>query len=69
MNVLQNTSTNSSGTYLGCPNVDKRRTKLDLTEIRRRIDQKLASWEARTLSTADKIILIKSNRHVFHNTL
>lgn len=38
--ILQITSTNSIGTYLGCLNIDKRRTKADLEEIRCRIGQK-----------------------------
>lgn len=30
------------GTYLGCQNINKRRTKVDFEEIKPRLDQKLA---------------------------
>lgn len=49
-------------TYLGCLGIDlKRKTKQDFEVVKRRIDKKLAGWNACSLSTADKVVLIKSN--------
>lgn len=48
-------------TYLGCHNIDKKRTKPDLDGIKLKMAQKLADWKARVLATVDKVVLVKFN--------
>lgn len=55
-------STDATGSYLGCMNIDqKRKTQQDSDEIKRRIHQKLANSKARILSATSNVVLIKPN--------
>lgn len=42
-NILQIISTGAVGTYLGCSNIDQKRTNKDFEGVRCRIEEKLAS--------------------------
>lgn len=44
-----------------CPDIDKKRNKMDFQSIKSRIAQKLARWNAQTLSAVGKVILGKFN--------
>lgn len=50
----------SIGAYLGCKNIDHKRTKKDLA-IKGTISSKLAGCKAHVLSQASKLVLVKSN--------
>lgn len=61
-NILQILFSSSIGTYLGCRNIDRKRTSRDdFIHIKENITNKLAGWKARVLCHAGKTILIKSN--------
>lgn len=49
------------GTYLGFPLTDKKPTKNQTSNICRKIKSKLASWKAKYLSKAGRLVLIKSS--------
>lgn len=61
LQVLHIQSMEVIGLYLGCPNIIQRRSKEDFVGIKSRINKRLASWKARTLSTISKVVLIKFN--------
>lgn len=59
--ILQIPISSSIGKYLGCHNIDNKRTKGDFACINEKINRKLVGWKARMLSHAGKTILVKSN--------
>lgn len=52
---LNFTQFNSIGIYLGCPNLDKRRTRSNFSCFKYKIAQKLIGWKARILSNPGKL--------------
>lgn len=60
-NILQIPSSSNIGTYHGCKNIDRKRTRDDFMHIKKKIANKLPSWKARVLSQTSKAVLIKSN--------
>lgn len=68
--ILHISVSNKIDKYLGCTGIDKqRRTPEDFNSIKIRLVQKLAGWKARSLSTAGKVVIIKSNLQVFPDTV
>ncbi|XP_056690367.1 uncharacterized protein [Spinacia oleracea] len=59
-NTLEVQPSPDLGTYLGFPLTDKRPTKNQTLDICRKIKSKLASWKAKCLSKAGRLVLIKS---------
>ncbi|XP_056690403.1 uncharacterized protein [Spinacia oleracea] len=59
-NTLEVQPSPDLGTYLGFPLTDKRPTKNQTLDICRKIKNKLASWKAKCLSKAGRLVLIKS---------
>lgn len=49
MKIILVPSLNNIGKYLGCHNIDRKRTKGDFTKIKDRISSKLAGWKAGVL--------------------
>lgn len=49
------------GIYLGFPLTDKRPTQSQTADICRKMKSKLASWKAKCLSKAGRLVLIKSS--------
>lgn len=46
LDILQITAINTIGTYLECPNIDKKLPKANFKDSKRRIGQKRPSWKA-----------------------
>lgn len=69
MDILKVSTSNSSGTYLGCRNIDRKRASVDGKlenlvvnfHLKKKFSSKLARWKARFLSQAGKMVLIKLN--------
>lgn len=61
MDTLQVRSFNKIGTYLGCRNIDSKRTRGDFAIIKEKICCKLSGWKARVLSQTGETVLLKSN--------
>lgn len=61
MDILRIQSMGPSGTYVGCPIVDQRRSKEDFNCPKSRMNRRLDSWKDRTFLAVGKIILTKSN--------
>lgn len=59
--ISQITPSNGIGTCIGCSNVDQKKNKVDFEVIKNKLVHELASWKARVLLHACKLVLIKSN--------
>lgn len=54
MKILNITTSSTIDTYLGCHNIDKRRSRLDFNGIKDKTGRNLSGWKARMLSKTGK---------------
>lgn len=64
-NISQVLSSKNIKTYLGCMNIDCKRTREDFTFIKEKISDKLASLKAKVLSQASKFNFYQVKPNMF----
>lgn len=60
LDILEVPTSKSIDKYLGCSNIDRKRTIGDFLAIKEKINSRLANWKATVLSQAGQTVLIKS---------